>query len=598
MKARTLIALLALLVALVALDMPAFSTAAFTSKTTNTGTVSAAADWTPPTVSVVNPGSPIKGTVTITANASDAETGIKSVTLQYLASSGGSWTELCTDTTAPYSCFWNTSNVSDGGYTLRAIATDNSGYTTTSDAVATTVANTFMVVLSDPGEAVRGSVNLEATLVNSGSINVSSVRFEYSLGGANSWTTICTDTAAPYNCAWDTAKINANYYDLRAVAVAASGATTPSNTVLDVLVDNVAPTGVTMTDPGSPLSGFRTFAASATDADSGVASVTIQYTTGTTWSTLCTIAASPYSCRYNTALLVDGIYSFRAVAIDVAGNSTTSPAVTNRRIDNTVSSVSMEDPGAFLTGTVALTANASSTAGVTSVRIQSAPSGTTTWTTLCTLNAAPYTCNWNSTTVANGAYDFRAVMVDGTTKETISVPVTARQVDNLPLRGYDIQTASGTVAGKIDAGDLLTFTYNRQVNLGTILSGWTGSSTPVSVRLRDGNPLGLGNTGDTIDILTTTAAPINLGSVNLRGDYIRTNKTATLTGTMTATTVTVNGVPSTVVTVAIGSTAGNLRTVTTAGSMVWTPNGAVTDLQGNRTSTAPVTESGALDRDF
>lgn len=595
MKARTVIALMALLAALVAFDMPAFSTAAFTSKTSNTGTVRAAADWTPPTVSLVNPGSPIKDTVTISANASDAETGIASVTIQSLAAGGSSWVPLCTDTTAPYSCSWNTKSgtVPDGGYTLRAIATDNSGYSTTSDSVSTTVANNFMVTLSNPGEVVRGTVNLTATLVNAG-LTVYSVRIEYTVAGTGQWKTLCSNLVAPYNCSWATSTFTNDYYDLRAVAVAGSS-TTYSAVIADVLVDNAAP-AVTMTDPGTPLSGFRTFAATATDANSGVAQVTIQYAAAgsTTWNTLCTLTSTPFSCRYDTARIIDGTYSFRAVAVDLAGNSTTSAAITNRLIDNTVSSVSLEDPGAFLTGTVTLTANAASTAGVTSVRIQSAPAGTATWTTLCTLTAAPYSCSWDTTKTANGPYDFRAVMVDGTTKETVSAVVASRRVDNMPLRGYDIQSANGsTTAGRLEAGDTLTYTYSQQVNLASITPGWNGAPLAVTARAADSA------TGDTMDILRT-GSMVNLGVVNLRQDFVRAGKTVNFAATMTASTVTVNGTVRTVVTVTLGAPANGsgLRNVTTAGSLIWTPNGAVTDLLGNPTSTAPVTESGTLDRDF
>ncbi len=601
MKARTLIALMALFVALIAVELPAFSTAAFTSTSTSTGTVRAAADWTPPTVTMVNPGSPIRDTVTISANATDAETGIANVVVQYLVAGGSAWTTICTDTTAPYSCAWDTKARTDGSYSLRAIATDNADYTTTSDTVSTTIANNFMVALSNPGEVVRGSVPLTATLVNSG-LALYTVRIEYALAGTGTWRTLCSPLLAPYTCNWATnvsPYVN-DYYDLRAAATS-NGTTTYSAVVSDVLVDNAAPS-VAMTDPGSPLSGFRTFAATANDAHSGVAQVTIQYasTGSSTWNTLCTTTNMPFSCRYDTARLIDGSYSFRAVAVDFAGNSTTSAAVTSRLIDNTVSSVSLEDPGAFITGTVPLTANAASTAGVTSVRIQLAPAGTTTWTTVCTANVAPYACNWNSTTVANGLYDFRAVMVDGTTKETISAVVGSRTVENTPLRGADIQAVNGaTTPGRMEAGDVINFTYTQQVNLATVSPNWNGSALAVSVRARDGGVLGWGTTDDTIDVLRTNST-VNLGSVNLRQDYIRSGKTVTFAGTMTASTVTVDGVARTVITIVLGAPSGgnSLRTVTTAGFMVWSPNGAVSDMAGNRTSTAPTTETGALDRDF
>ncbi|MDF2580945.1 MAG: hypothetical protein K0S49_2524, partial [Microbacterium sp.] len=96
--------------------------------------------------------------------------------------------------------------------------------------------------------------------------------------------------------------------------------------------------------------------------------------------------------------------------------------------------------------------------------------------------------------------------------------------------------------------------------------------------------------------------PVNLGSVNLKGDYVKNNKTSTFTATMTATTATVGGLPVTVVQVTVGTliSGGALRTAatTSAAAMVWTPSSAATDLGGAASSNAPVTETGALDREY
>lgn len=408
MNARTMSALVVFLVALVALDQPAFSTAAFTSSSTNTGSVRAAADWTPPTVTMVNPGSPIKGTVTLTANASDPETGIASVAVQYLPSGGASWIALCTTAMAPYSCSWDTRTAADGAYSFRAVATDNAGYTTTSQ------------------------------------------------------------------------------------------------------------------------------------------------------------------------------------------------AVTDRFVDNRVSSVSMRDPGSYLAGPISLTADAASTAGVSAVHLQIAPSGTTAWSTLCTVTTSPYSCTWNSATVADGSYDFRAVLVDGATKEAISAIVASRRVDNSPLRGRDVQAVNGSTAtGRMEGGDTVTFTYSRLVNLATVTPGWNGEAIPVTLRAQDGSLLGLSTTGDTIDVLRT-GNTVNLGSVNLGQDYVQRNKTVSFNSTMTASIASVDGVPHTVITVHLGSqtSTGGVQTVSIPGSTVWTPNGAAKDLFGKPASTAPVTETGVLDTEF
>jgi len=598
-RIAALLAIVSIAATVATVGMPEFSSASFISSTKNTAsTVSAAADWTPPVVSMIQPASPVRDTLVVAANASDANSGIANVTLQYLPVGGSTWVTLCTTTFSPYSCSWNTKLVTDGSYDLRATATDAAGYSTTSATVRTTVANSVLVVLTTPGEIVRGTVPLTTTLYNGGT-STYTVRVEYSLAGANAWKNVCTNLASPYPCLWGTTGYANDYYDLRSVAVSGSS-TYISATVADVLVDNLAPT-VTMTDPGTPLSGTRTFAATATDAHSGVARVEIQYLRvgSSSYSTLCTVTVSPYSCRADTTALLDGTYSVRAIADDAAGNRTTSAVISNRVIDNTVSSVSMSDPGEFITGTVTLNASANSSAGVTSVRIQRAPAGTTTWTDICTDTTSPYSCVWNSTTVPDGLYDFQAILADGSGKVTTSSIVTARRVDNTPLRGTDVQTANGAATvGRMEPGDRITFTYSDLVNLNSITPAWTGAALPVTIRVQDGNVVGVGNADDTLSV-ERAGSTIDLGTVNLKGDYVKSGRTVTFASTMTAATIMVNGVQVTAVTVNFGTaTGGATRTSSTLASMVWTPSAAVRDLYGNANSAVPVTETGALDREF
>lgn len=573
------------------------SGATYTAASSATATVRATTDWNPPTVTLANPGSPVKDTVTLAATATDAESGIASVVFEALPP-GGSWTTLCTSTTAPYTCAWNTKLTADGSWTLRARATDRAGLSTVSATVSTVVANSLLVVLDNPGDLLRGSVPLAARVHNGGLLSLT-MRIEYSVAGADSWKTICSGLGATLSCSWATTGVTSQDYDLRAVAVV--GVTTYTSAVIpDVQVDNIAPT-VTMTDPGTPLRGTVTLAATAADAGSGLAGVTFQYaTTGSsTWSTACT-AGETATCRFATTTVPDASYSFRAVATDLAGNSTTSAAVASRLVDNTVSSVSVEDPGALLTGTVTVAASASSTAGITNVTIERAPAGTSTWTTLCTDTTAPYSCSWNTTTVADGLYDLRAVALDGRGATTISTTLASRRVDNSPFRAFDAQgTNGGATAGKLDTGDQLQLTYSGALQPTSISAGWTGSGLPVQLRLRDGGVLGLSARSDTIDVLRNgTVLP--LGSVNLTQEYAKSGKTVVFNATMTATATTVSGAPATVVTVVLGTAASGASGVRggNPGAMVWSPSTAATSTAGNACASAPATEKGTLDRDF
>lgn len=121
-----------------------------------------------------------------------------------------------------------------------------------------------------------------------------------------------------------------------------------------------------------------------------------------------------------------------------------------------------------------------------------------------------------------------------------------------------------------------------------------------NLRLRDGNLLNQGNNGDAVDIQRQNST-VNLGTVNLKQNYAKPRKTAVFNATMIAATATINGVPSTVITVTLGTVSGGgtgLRTVTTASTMVWSPTAAVTNLAGTPSSTTPVSEPVPLDREF
>lgn len=486
---------LGVLLAVAILAVPGLSSATFTSSTfSGTGTVSAADDWTPPTVSLQTPPAAVRGTVTVTATASDAGSGIKDVRIEQRAAGSADWTTVCSVASAPYTCSTDTTGATNGSYDLRAIATDKAGNTATSATVRT-------------------------------------------------------------------------------------------------LVDNQAPT-VTMTDPGNQLSGTRTFAATATDAHSGVAQVVIQASSnGSTWSTICTDSSSPYSCEYDTKQLTGGTYSFRAVATDKAGNTATSALVTNRVVDNAVATVTLADPGAHLAGTVNLTATGTSTAGVKSVAIQRSPAGANSWTDVCSDTSSPYACSWVTTTgTPDGLYDLRAVLTDTNGKTTTSAVVANRRVDNSPLTAVDIQTTNGGTAGRPDAGDTVIYTFSRQVNPASIVSGWNGSSRAVTASL---------DVGWFGSISSFEVDGANLGRIDLGARYNATlNNNISIGSTMTASTETVDGVPRTVVTVRLNSVSGSTVTVANNATMTWTPSAAVRDLLSRAASGAAVIESGTADRDF
>lgn len=92
-------------------------------------------DIAPPSVNIVSPinnaSFPRHSVVTISANASD-DTYITQVVFYVNGSI------VCTDATAPYTCSWNTPGKPNTPYTIKAVATDGGGITTTSAPVIVT----------------------------------------------------------------------------------------------------------------------------------------------------------------------------------------------------------------------------------------------------------------------------------------------------------------------------------------------------------------------------------------------------------------------------------------------------------------------------
>ena len=172
-----------------------------------------------PTLSISAPanGATVKGTVSCGASASDSN-GIRQVQFYLDGSSIG------TDTGSPYTCSFDSTKLSNGSHTLRAVATDTLGGTSSrqvSFSVNNTVANTppsVSIMKPASGATLSAPLNgsgCEANAADPGGA-VKKVDFFLSKGGTS--TPVGSKTAAPYQCAIDTAKFADGDYTLMAVA--------------------------------------------------------------------------------------------------------------------------------------------------------------------------------------------------------------------------------------------------------------------------------------------------------------------------------------------------------------------------------------------
>lgn len=352
-------------------------------------------------------------------------------------------------------------------------------------------------------------------------------------------------------------------------------------------LDWTAP-AVALTDPGTPLAGTTTLAAAASDAVSGVASVRVQRAPagGTTWTDVCVDETAPFSCAWATTGVADGLYDLRAIAIDGDGNRRTSAVVGSRRVDNTAPAVVLADPGA-MRASVTLRATATDASALGSFRIQGRVAGATTWGDLCTGTASPVSCAFDTTRMADGPYELRGVATDAA-GNTTNTPVLTRPVDNTAPRPLDVQTTNvaGGIEGRPETGDVLVFTFSEALAPASVLAGWAGADTPVSVRVVNGTPdvLAVGNAAGT--------ARLPLGSIDTSRKFVNADLTFNAsTMTMTGSTVRiVLGTPATPPVFA-GSTPP-------AGTLTWTPLAGMTDVAGNPLTPVAVAETGALDRDL
>ncbi|MEQ9304716.1 MAG: Ig-like domain-containing protein, partial [Marinoscillum sp.] len=189
----------------------------------------------PPTVALTSPtnGATVSGTISVTATASDVDSDLTGVQFKLNGSNLGSQ-----DTTSPYSYSWNTTGVSNGVYTITAVATDGAGNSTTSAARTITVSNasggsspTVSITAPSNNATVSNTVTITA---NASDADSDLVGVQFKLDGSNLGS---QDTSAPYAFSWDTNGASNGSHTITAVATDAAGNSTTSSSI-SVTVSN------------------------------------------------------------------------------------------------------------------------------------------------------------------------------------------------------------------------------------------------------------------------------------------------------------------------------------------------------------------------
>jgi hypothetical protein len=392
-------------------------------------------DTASPTVAITAPkqNALLRGAVTVTASVADTG-GLARADLYVDGRAYGS------RTAAPFTWTWNTAAAAAGAHTLTVRAYDKAGNLTESAPVAVLIDNdapALSLTGAAPGEHVRSSTTLTAEVTEPVS------KVEFYVQGVLKY----TDTAAPYTFSLKGLKEGAAAVTARAIDLAGNSSTTPA---LDLLIDNTAPrlslSGLTA---GATVKGNVPLTAIATD-NQAVALVAFLVD----GQGMASTTGAPYTWTWETSGLSDGTHTVQAVAYDVAGNATTTAAVTVK-VDNQAPVITALTPASgFVRGSVTVTANVTDAMGVRQVVFlvdgADAPAATD--------KAKPYTFAWNTLAVADGPHTMtvRAEDAGGNISET----TVSYTVDNTPptvlLTGPagGSAFAGGTVAVTVETGDL------------------------------------------------------------------------------------------------------------------------------------------------
>jgi sulfur relay (sulfurtransferase) complex TusBCD TusD component (DsrE family) len=322
--------------------------------------------------------------VSLSAEASDTDGTITKVVF-YRDS-----TLIGTATSAPYSIIWY--NAPAGTYSLTAVATDNKGGTTTSEARSLTVLPNQPPIVAlnalDPSlnHIAPASITLSAEASDTDGTITKVVFYRDS-------TLIGTDTSAPYSIIWYNAP--AGTYSLTAVATDNKGGTTTSEArSLTVNVNQLPMVALSAPDAGQSYAAPGTITLSAEASDSDGTITKVAFYRGTTL--IGTAMSAPYSITWNNAPV--GTYSLTAVATDNKGGVTTSEARSITVNVNQLPTVALSAPDAgqsyVAPAAIDLSAEASDTDGT--IAKVDFYRGTT---LIDTATSAPYSITWNNALV-------------------------------------------------------------------------------------------------------------------------------------------------------------------------------------------------------
>ncbi|MDX6412280.1 MAG: large repetitive protein, partial [Gaiellaceae bacterium] len=284
--------------------------------TTTTAAQQIVIDNTLPTGSLATPlpGATVGGTVSFTANATDATSGVATVAYEVRTTGSVPFTAAGSASSAPWTVAWPTAGLTTGSYDVRLVITDRSGN------VFSTAPVTISVDATPPGvqlqslpATVTGSITLHATTSGQGATRVV---FGVSPAGSGRWVDLGTATAAPWSASLDTTTVPDGSYDFRATVFDSVG-NSATSVQTNVVVDNSAPTLVSSTPAdGATVESLTSFQLVASETLGSIASPLID------GNAAPAPVISGATATFNLGALANGLHTLSGRLVDTVGKST------------------------------------------------------------------------------------------------------------------------------------------------------------------------------------------------------------------------------------------------------------------------------------
>jgi hypothetical protein len=345
--------------------------AAGNTATSDTATVNVnnTADSIPPTVSLTAPanGTTVKGTVTVTASASDNAGALSRVEFYKDGVLFGS------DTSSPYGFSWVTTSDTNATHSLYAKAYDPSGNSATSGTITITVSNSSDIT------APSVPTGLSATPVSSSQISLSWTASTDTGGSGLAGYKVYQGSAISNlpgtgtNVTMGGLLANTNYTFTVAAFDAAGNTSAQSSpvsaTTQTVVVSDTTAPSVSISPNGGIAAGTVTLSISATD-NSGTVSRVEVYKDG---ALVGSNTGSSYSYSWDTAQDASGAHTINAKAYDPSNNTGSASAAfsVDNTPDTTPPTIKITSPatGATIKGSLKISTSANDNKSVKQIQV-------------------------------------------------------------------------------------------------------------------------------------------------------------------------------------------------------------------------------------